>query len=652
MRGAIITAALAACSSSSSRPAGQIESGQETSASTTDSSPPTQPGVRPPTQPGPLDERRPNIIVVMTDDQRWDSLWAMPLLQTHMIGRGTVFENAYVNTPVCCPTRASLLAGGFLSQDTGVLANYEPNGSAIRFDDTRTLSVRFQGAGYRTAHIGKYLHGAERPIVPPGWDTWIDPVLSNENWNKFMVVEGSSGAEETEGTQTSVKAYLTDFLTDHALDFIEPTDERPFLLWLDHYAPHYPSIPAEQDVGMFEGETLRVGAYDEEDVSDKPEFVRESARIDAHTAASTDAGYQKALESLQAVDRSIAALLDRLEETDQLDNTYLVFTSDNGQLWGEHRLFNKGYHYQESIRVPLIIRGPDILATANANVVSVTTDMPTTLYDIAGIDAPTGGRSLLGLLRGEPNEWEDTLLIEGYGLAGCPNYAGLVTERWKYVAYTTGESELYDLLADPHEQQSLHNDVDSFNVMDVMARNLKDRKGLSAVTTDVAFHVGEPLDVELEAWGGTEPYSWSVDESTLPPGLSLTTDGRIQGTSDSEKSAFVEIMVTDSGSSPYSGEPQQYVQVVRMHSLSAGPSEQQAPRLLTAGPNRAVFDLPDAGWKTVLISAIGDFDDARRIDLRGVGQRLVIDGLGPARRYEALLEGSSGRLVFSFSTTR
>ena len=371
----------------------------------------------------------PNFVVIMTDDQRWDTLWAMPIVQDLLIRRGVNFTQAFVSTPLCCPSRASFLGGGYYAHNTGVLTNGLPNGGAQRFVDTNTLPLRLQQNGYATALVGKYLNGYEAPYIPPGWSRFVSwPGGSSTN---FSVVIGSSTDQPSTGIIEHKTQYLTDYLRDEALTFLDGVGNRPFFLYVAPFAPHAPATPAPGDEGLFSSYRYRSRGYGEVDRSDKPAHIRNRPPLDV---ATEDELHRNQLRSLQAVDRAVGALIDKLQTLGKLENTVIVYTSDNGFLWGEHGLRRKSQPYEESIRVPLIVVVPGVVPREDDSLVVSNLDVPTTIWHLAGLPKATDGLNLLPLLHDPHLPWRPQgIFLESFG---SPIWAGWRTRNYKYVEHS------------------------------------------------------------------------------------------------------------------------------------------------------------------------------------------------------------------------
>ena len=515
---------------------------------------------------------RPNFVVILTDDQRFDTLWAMPIVQQELVSRGVIFHQALVSTPLCCPFRAGFLAGGFLAHDTGVLYNEAPNGGAARFDDGDTLATRLQDAGYATALVGKYMNGyqAIAPRIPPGWSLWygaINTTLPTTGWT--VVVSGASGAQPTSGQFVSLAGspYPPYDLQDRALDFIDAHASDPFFLLWSVDAPHVPATPAPGDGNLFSDYLYRGRGWGEADLSDKPTRVQIVAAQYPAIAAAEDEYHRNALRSLQAVDRGVGAIVDRLAQHGILDRTVLVFTSDNGYLWGEHGFTYKLEIYEEAIRVPLIVVVPGMQPRPDTkHQIVVDLDVPATVLDLAGVDAPTEGLSLVPLLESSQAAWRTSAPIEAW--TPHQSFSGLrvfdARGRWKYVEHTPGYAELYDLLNDPYELENRAEDPAYQSIRTQLAAELGPQKGLASTTHWApTARVGLPYRYALGAWGGRPPYTWSV-EGTLPPGFWLDESGLLGGIPGRRGTDTVTFVVRDTSSDTRSGTPQTYRQVLQL----------------------------------------------------------------------------------------
>lgn len=517
-----------------------------------------------------------SILLVLMDDMRADQLSVFTETLSRVSDHAQIYERAYVTTPMCCPDRASLLSGGYAAPRHGVLSNSGSYGGAHRFDDGRTLATRLREVGYHTALLGKYMNGydALEPYVPPGWSFWWG-WLDEQPWLGFEVVEGASGATTSGvGERAPYAAYVVDAQRAAALRTLSALDaETPSLLYLAFLAPHSPHTPAQEDVGAFADFIYRGGAFMEADLSDKPAWLRAWPTLDEAAQAAVDEDHQRQLESLLAVDRAVAALLDALTAAGRRESTLLILTSDNGMMWGEHRLFDKGYAYEESVRVPLLIAHPSLSPRLDPGLVAVNLDVPHLLQTAAGLDAEGEGIDLGARLCDAEAPTRDHINLQFWPVA-LPQWAAVVTDQHKLIQHATGERELYDLKADPAESESLHDDPAAQDELTRLAGLLA--PGL-ALTTDQLpeGRVGEPYDATLTAWGGAAPYRFSVIRGALPPGLSLSEDGALTGVPTAIVETTLTVEVHDQSTSPYHGGPQVHGGAL---TLTIGPAVTLTPK--------------------------------------------------------------------------
>ncbi|MCA1731060.1 MAG: sulfatase-like hydrolase/transferase [Actinobacteria bacterium] len=439
---------------------------------------------------------KPNIIFVLTDDLDFASIEKMPEINSLLKDKGVSFEDAFISHPLCCPSRSTILTGLY-DHNHNVRGNRPPDGGFQKFvsegHEENTIAVRLQEGGYKTAFFGKYLNGytAEDPThVPPGWDEWYGKLQEQELYDYSI---NENGEEVSYGNETG--DFFTDVLSGKVTDFIGQAapEDQPFFAYVAPTAPHGPATPAERHKGAFaDEEAPRPPSFNEEDVSDKPAWIRNSNPLSEQDISGIDSRYQKRLESVLAVDEMVGSLVEELKAAGELDNTYIFFTSDNGFEQGEHRIRGgKDRPYEESSRVPLFVRGPGVASGTELENLAVNTDFAPTFAELAGIDFPADGRSLAPLLRGEVPPWRSAILIErlpaedgdeetsGEGKAkgkgkmgggGSPPYEAIRTDAYKYIEYGNGEKELYDLKEDPYEIESLHESADPSLLEDLKAR--------------------------------------------------------------------------------------------------------------------------------------------------------------------------------------
>ena len=396
---------------------------------------------------------RPNIVFVLTDDQRFDTLGAMPTVQRDLVGRGVTFTNAFVVNALCCPSRASILTGRY-SHSTNVYGNNGQYGGFGSFRDRSTVGTWLRSAGYRTGYVGKYLNGYRRSYVPPGWDRWV--AFTRVGYDRYELNVDGSRRRYWPGNPAH---YSTDVLTRQATRFIRAA-RKPFLLVYAPFAPHSPAVPALRHANAFEAmEPWRPPNYNEQDVSDKPTWIRQIPPWSHDQGLNADLFRRRQLQTLLAVDDGVNSLLGELRRRRILRDTIVVFMSDNGYSWGAHRVEGKGVPYEESIRVPLVIRYDRLFRGSRIETrTALNIDLAPTFAAAARAKrARVDGQSLLGIVRGSATPGREDFLVEhlrGAPYPAMPTYCGVRSSTWKYVFYGTGEDELYDLTADPYELKS------------------------------------------------------------------------------------------------------------------------------------------------------------------------------------------------------
>jgi len=405
---------------------------------------------------------KPNIVLILTDDQRWDEM-QMPTVQSELIGKGVDFVNGFVVNSYCCPSRTTILTGKY-SHGTDVYSNAPPHGGFDTFkpQDGSTIATWLHDAGYRTGLVGKYLNGYNRNLssyVPPGWDRWVAAVAGSY-YNYTLSVDGSP---VTYGDEAS--DYSTDVLASYATDFIQSAPpDQPLFLDFAPRAPHVPTIvPPRYKYSCPDLQPLRPPNYNEADVSDKPAYIQAIARLRAKKRAKVDAAHLHHCQALLAVDDAVQAILGALEVTGRLSTTMIVFASDNGLLFGEHRWILKQVPYEESTRVPMVVRYDPMTrgnATASDDLL-LNLDFAPTFAAAGGAAAPGAeGVDFLPLLSNPQHAWRTDFLIEHWPGRPIdpPTYCSVRNERFIYVEYVTGEEEVYDLDADPYEMQNVASD--------------------------------------------------------------------------------------------------------------------------------------------------------------------------------------------------
>ncbi len=419
--------------------------------------------------------RRPNLVVIMTDDQRADEMQYMPKTKKLIGAAGVTFNNSFVSFPLCCPSRASALTGQY-AHNHKVLDNHEPAGGNDKLNHADTLPVWFQKAGYATGHVGKYLnqYGEKKAaVVEPGYDDWFAPIdPSTYKYFDYDVLD--NGKKRHFGKKP--EDYSTDVFAQRAGQDIDTFSAggKPFYLTVWPVGPHAAAsetgvgalspVPAPRDAGTKAGFKVPRGkAYQEADLSDKPLAIRQlldrlnqtaeekNVSIEARTQL-VDESERARVESLASVDDLVEQVVGALDRNGQLDNTLIVFTSDNGWLLYEHGFpLGKVLPYEESIRVPLLVRGPGFPKNATANQPVANIDIPATLLEASGVapGLPQDGASLLGVAT-DPNTRRDRAVLLESTASGVTPYKGVRVPGWVYVRYDgDGGEELYDLYNDP-----------------------------------------------------------------------------------------------------------------------------------------------------------------------------------------------------------
>lgn len=469
---------------------------------------------------------QPNIIFILTDDLDLATMSQFPKLKSLMADQGMTFTNHFVSLSLCCPSRSTILCGQY-AHNTGVLTNDASNvdgtsGGYTAFmehgDDEKTLANWFKAAGYRTALFGKYLNGygvseESASEVPSGWSDWAVPI-NGKPYNEYNYTLNVNGVKEehyldgcttntTEGCRKSEEKssqaskdaeYMTHVLQAKATEYITESSKSntPFLLYLATYAPHGPATPSAKYEGLLTDKKWladhplpKTPAFNEADVSDKPTWLTNGELLREKDIESGTELYHKRLASMYSVEDMIENLITTLEKTGQLENTYIVFTSDNGFHIGEHRLSQgKLTEFDTDLRAPLIVRGPNITPHSIEEALTANVDFAPTLAELAHITpaSTVDGRSFAPLLFGntttprlalllehaDPGNvgaGEDTVLEPRDGGAGgngkvggekATAYVGLRTPRYTYIHYTSyEEQELYDNSVDPHQLNNI-----------------------------------------------------------------------------------------------------------------------------------------------------------------------------------------------------
>lgn len=422
-------------------------------------------------QPIAAQSTRPNILVIMSDDQDVDSLPVMRYLMSYPEGSWVNFTNAFASNSICCPSRATFLTGQY-SHTNGILSNHHGD----LFNDDNSLAVWLQDAGYRTALIGKYLHSY--PLSKPG--------TKLPGWDSFQNVHGT-----------------VDKHTELAVDFIT-SDSDPFFVWLAYRAPHYPAQPparyADADVYVPPDRPN----FNEADNSDKSKKIRALRPLGGSAISTMRTERLAAQRELLAIDDGVQRLIELLKSSGQLDNTLIIFLSDHGYSWGAHRMIQKHCLYEECSKFPLLIRYPGLTGNREETRLVSNVDLAATIAEYAGVipRLPQDGRSLLPLITNTATFWDEVVLLEK---PTVDQYA-IRVPGWKYIEYAKGEKELYDLTADPYELNNIANRPEYAAIQSQLAQQLQ---GLLS---------GTPVPVSTPTPTNTPDPSWT-DTPTATPTL-------------------------------------------------------------------------------------------------------------------------------------
>jgi N-acetylglucosamine-6-sulfatase len=434
---------------------------------------------------------RPNFVFVMTDDLDERSMGNLGGIREIMGSNGVTFKNAYVTYSLCCPSRATFLRGQY-PHNHQIIGNSLPTGGAGKFRDLgldhSTIATWLNNAGYQTKYIGKYMNSYGGTYVPPGWDEWFvfmnDPELGRIN---------------QDGQEIALSGHSTDVFAGKADDFIRRSSANPsgdpFFVVVGTTAPHSPPEIATRYQDTFATTPLpKPLNFNEKDMSDKPKYMRSFGEISPEGMATMQNEYRKRLRSMLSVEDLLRRIVATLQETGELNNTYIIFTSDNGYHFGNHRFWmNKKTPYEEDIGVPLMVRGPGVPAGSVRQQLVINNDLAPTIAGLAGANIPAfvDGRSFAPLLTTTPpTSWRQAFLEEGWLEGGTvvptPTHKGVHTQNQMFVEYDTGERELYDLALDPYQLQSKPRtgNVQLYSPLETRLYNLRDCSAAACRTAE------------------------------------------------------------------------------------------------------------------------------------------------------------------------
>ena len=421
---------------------------------------------------------RPNIVVLETDDQTLAEMDVLPAVKRLIGDEGVTFDHNFDSFSLCCPSRATFLTGQY-SHNNGVRGNALPDGGYEKLDHTNTLAVWLHGAGYYTVHLGKYLNGYGRrnPLeIPPGWSEWhgaVDPTT----YRYYNYTLNENGVLTTYCAIPEPSCYQTDVYRDKANEIIRRrAPEGPFFLWVAFLANHAGGPrepgdpqgfatpdPAPRHANRFANTPLPTSPnFNEVDVSDKPRVIRRLTPITPRQRANIQENWQQRRETLLAVDEAVTSIVETLRSTGELDNTLLIFTSDNGFFHGEHRIrTGKVRLYEESIHLPLLMRwtgNKTLPRGVHRKQLASNIDDAETILAAAGDTARPGriedGISLLRYWRDGGLELGRDLLVDN--MPGPTHFDAIRSRNFIYAEHLNGDRELYDLQKDPYELQSEH----------------------------------------------------------------------------------------------------------------------------------------------------------------------------------------------------
>jgi len=424
-------------------------------------------------------DRRPNVVFILTDDQRWDQLGCEghPYLQTPHLDRlaaeGARFANMFVTTSLCSPSRASFLSGLY-AHSHGVVNNFTDYPV-----DLPGFPRALQAAGYETGYIGKWHMGEQSDEKRPGFDYWV----SHKGQGKYYDTEFN-----VNGQRMVKKGYYTHRVTDMAVDWLQKRHDRPFLLILGHKAPHTPFTPEEKYRHIYDHIEIEYPKTAFQ-LQGKPEWVKQ--RIDTwHGIYGPLYGFRKSFPdrspesvrrfadfvrsytaTIKSVDDSVGRICQALKQTGQLDDTLIIFAGDNGMFLGEHGMTDKRTMHEPSIRVPLLVRYPKLIKPGTViEQMVLNIDIAPSILDVCSAPPLRNihGESFKPLLQGKSHGWRKSWYYE-YNYERqfpyTPNVRGVRTDNWKYVHYPHGDggpdrhkAELYNLKEDPAETKNLIDD--------------------------------------------------------------------------------------------------------------------------------------------------------------------------------------------------
>ncbi len=400
---------------------------------------------------------RPNTLFILVDDLRYDCLGILghPFLKTPNLDRlgreGAIFSNAFVTTPLCSPSRGSFLTGRWVHSH-GIIDNTDRSAASHQLT---TFPALQRQAGYETAYIGKW-HMGNDASPRPGFDHWVGVPGQGQYFDPKLHMDGKL---ETR------KGFMTDLLNEAAVDFLKRPRTKPFSLYLSHKAVHGPFTPPPRHQGLYADAPIPRHANANDNYEGKPAMTQglQSAAPNKTQRGPNDETVRNQMRLLQAVDEGMGTILSTLEKTGQLDNTCIVFTSDNGYFHGDHGLGDKRAAYDEALRIPMLLRYPKLVKPGTRYSQDIlNTDIAPTMLALSGAKPHRDmrGRSFLPVLQGKRIAWREDFLAEYFAEAQfprIPTWKAVRSRDWKLIRYADHPdwTELYQLSNDPLEQTNL-----------------------------------------------------------------------------------------------------------------------------------------------------------------------------------------------------
>lgn len=422
-----------------------------------------------------IKKKQRNVIFILTDDHRYDYMGftgKVPWLETPQMDKlaseGAYMKNAFVTTSLCSPSRASILTGQY-SHVHQIVDNVSPNPGDLTY-----FPEYLQKAGYQTAFFGKWHMGNHHDDSPrPGFNHWESFKGQGEYYAPSLNINGKQMKYDEE-------TYITDLLTEHTLDWLNNRDkEKPFFVYLSHKAVHASFKPAKRHDGRYKGKTIPLPETFSQTKNDDykdlkwPEWVKQQRHswhgVDYmyHNQNGTfNENLEKYCETLLGVDESIGSVMDWLKANGLDESTLVIYMGDNGFSWGEHGLIDKRHFYEESVKVPLLVRCPEIFKGGEPiNNMVQNVDIAPTILECAGVEKPEymPGKSMIQLLKGNADGWRDKIFYEyfwEYDFPMTPTVFGVRTDTFKYARYygLWDQNELYNIIDDPNEMHNLIED--------------------------------------------------------------------------------------------------------------------------------------------------------------------------------------------------